>query len=103
MAGAKNYRRHCDRAAKSGTEFVQQAQTFFGRDAWFDEWAEMDPRTPAEINAEKRMAVIVSRGTSAGFRAPYTGELPEQYESSLKDFERAKSNGLGAPKFAVVK
>ncbi len=103
LAGATNYGRHCMRTGKAGTEYVQQARTFFGREDWFTEWAEMDPRMPSEIAAEKRMAALVSRGTSAGFRKPGATETPEQYESSLKDFERSKSTGLGAPKFQVVR
>lgn len=65
--GTANYARHCQKKGIAGTEFVQQARTFYGPGQWWEEWADMDMRTPAEIAEDKRWADLESRAKALGF------------------------------------
>lgn len=100
--GAKAYAVHCQRKGMVGTEFVKQARTFFGPDAWFDEWADMDTRTPEQIKQDARMADLSARAQKLGFRAMLPQETPEAYETQLRHAERDNAP-RGQPKFAVIR
>lgn len=68
LKGAENYRIHCTRQQMIGTVYVKQACTFVGPDCWFDEWATIDMRTPAEIALERDWADLEARAIALGFR-----------------------------------
>ena len=68
LKGAQNYAKHCQKAGNLGTEYIKQAATFFGRDQWFEEWADMDLRTPAEIALDKQWAALEARARALGFK-----------------------------------
>ncbi len=101
--GTKNYAVHCRKKGMVGTEFVQQARTFYGQGQWWEEWADMDMRTPAEKAAETAKAAVVQRAAHVGFRAQKEGEPDYRYEQELREAERA-SMPRGEPKrFGVVR
>jgi hypothetical protein len=100
--GTKNYAKHCQRKGMLGTEFVMQARTFYGRDQHWEEWADLDLRTPAEISIETARVALIARAARIGFRQPTPGEPAFRYEMSLKEAERA-SEPRAEPKFAVVR
>lgn len=67
LRGVTNYRVHCGRQQLIGTPFVRQCATFMGPDLWFEEWAEMDLRTPHQIAQEAEWADLEARATALGF------------------------------------
>lgn len=99
LAGAKSYRSHCDREGLTGTEFVMQARTFFGRDRWWEESYEPEarPKLPAELALERRWQALKDRAGYAGFRQPTEIELkcdPSAFEGQLKNFERNQPSNV---------
>lgn len=68
LLGASKYAKHCDREGLTGTAMVKQAATYFGRGEWWEEWADMDLRTPAEIAAEAKWADLERRAKALGFK-----------------------------------
>lgn len=68
ILGVKNYAQECRRRGKLGTEFVMQAKTFFGRDRHWEEYADMDMRTPAEIALDNQWAHLEARAKALGFK-----------------------------------
>lgn len=66
--GVANYARHCQKKGIVGSEFVQQARTFFGPGQWWDEWADMDVRTPAEIALDGQWQRLEARAKALGFK-----------------------------------
>ena len=93
LAGCKAYKDFCDREGLTGTEYVKQAATFFGRGQW---WAEdysepAKPRLPSEIAAERRWQALRDRADRIGFRNPTAIELkvdPSVYEGHLSYAEQ---------------
>jgi hypothetical protein len=93
---------------KTGTEYVKQAATFFGRDQWFEEWADMDVRSEHEIAIDRRWEALQERATPHGLvvnrAARFESEQERvntvEREALNRRFERAGMNG---PKFQVVK
>jgi hypothetical protein len=89
---ADSYRAHCDREGLSGTNFVMQARTFFGRDGWWQESYEPEaqPKLPHQIALERRWQALKDRADQTGFRNPTSVELsvdPSVYEDKLKRHE----------------
>ncbi len=103
LAGTKAYSLHCQKSGQVGTPYVKQAKTFYGPDCWFDEWSQMDPRTPTEIAQERLLASLKERASKVGFREPRPHEPPAAYESCLRDVERERDSVRAAPKFQVVR
>lgn len=66
--GTANYARHCQKKGIAGTEFVQQARTFYGQGQWWEEWADMDTRSPAEIALDKQWQALEARAKALGFK-----------------------------------
>lgn len=66
--GTLNYAKHCQKKGTAGTEFVQQAKTFYGPGSWWDEWADTDMRTPAEIALDNQWAHLEARAKTLGFK-----------------------------------
>ena len=99
LAGTRAYRDFCDREGLTGTEYVKQAATFYGRGCW---WAEdysepSKPRLPSEISLERRWQALQQRADAIGFRNPTPLERavdPSVYEFQLKGAE-ASSNVRG--------
>lgn len=93
LAGCKAYRDFCDREGLTGTEYVKQAVTFFGRGCW---WAEdysepAKPKLPAEITRDRKWQELHDRADLIGFRYPTTLEKmcdPAVYEGQLQYAER---------------
>lgn len=65
--GTKNYAIHCQKKGMVGTEYVQQARTFYGPGNWWDEWADQDMRSPREIAQEREWGDLESRARKLGF------------------------------------
>jgi hypothetical protein len=91
-AAADSYRGHCEREGLSGTNFVMQARTFFGRDNWWQESYEPEakPKLPHQIALERRWQALKERADQTGFRNPTAVELsvdPSVYEDKLKRHE----------------
>jgi hypothetical protein len=89
LKGAENYRIHCGRKGMTGTEYVMMLQTFVGRDWHFEEWADQDMRTAAQVAEDRAKQALLHRAASVGFRQPIPGEPPYRYEEALKEAERA--------------
>lgn len=102
IAGARNYATHCQRKGLVGTEYVKQAATFFGRDAWFDEWAEMDMRTPAEIAEAAEWERLQVRAERLGFTQIDRSRGIAVVRAAIEAKEREQPRQLGQPKFRVV-
>lgn len=108
LAGARNYAKHCMETGKTGTEYVKQAATFFGRDQWFEEWADMDVRTPAEIAADQKWAALEQRGAAVGCSVSRSRPMAQESErvnaAEREAMQRQwRERGLDRPKFAVIK
>lgn len=103
LAGTKAFAVHAQKTNQAGTAFIPMAQTFYGPNAYFEEYADMDTRSPAQIASALRMGAALKRAIGLGFRLPVGNETAEQYESCLRDHERAQGSGLGQPKFQVIK
>ncbi len=102
MLGTKNYATHCRRKGMLGTEFVMQARTFYGRDQHWEEWADQDMRSAAEIAADRAREALVQRAARISFRPPNPGEPDFRYEQALSEAER-QAAPRGEPKrFGVV-
>ena len=67
VLGTKNYAIHCGRKQMTGTEYVMQARTFYGRDRHWQEWSEMDLRSPAQIASDREWAALEARAKALGF------------------------------------
>lgn len=108
IAGVRAYAVHCRQTGKIGTELVKQARTFVGPDAWFDEWADMDVRTPQEVQEDAKWsqlegrakAVNVSLDRSRGY--DWSQDIVQKAERDALN-KRWEASGMNAPKFAVVK
>lgn len=108
VLGTHNYGKHCFRKGMVGTEFVMQAKTFYGRDQHWEEWADMDMRSPSEVKEDARwddlkkradaVGVSVSRGT--GLDRVEQMVIAAERDAMNAQWER---NGLNLPKFTVVK
>src|ERR1039458_2617225 len=99
LAGAASYRSHCDREGLTGTAFVMQARTFFGRDCWWQESYEPEykPKLPAEIQRERRWQALKDRAGYSGFRSPTSIELavdPSVFEGQLVNYERNQQSNV---------
>lgn len=68
MLGIRNYAKYCQRKGWIGTDLVQQAKTFFGPGQWWEEYADMDMRTPAEIALDTQWAHLEARAKALGFK-----------------------------------
>ncbi len=103
LLGTKNYAEYCKRKGKVGTELTMQAQRFYGPGQDWDEFADMDMRTPAQIAAERAREALLQRAARVSFRPPNPGEPDFRYEQALKEAERA-AEPRGEPKrFGVVR
>jgi hypothetical protein len=102
LLGAKNYAKHCRRRGEEGTSFVLQCRTFVGRDRHFEEWADKDMRTAAQVAEDRAKQALLHRAEAVGFRQPIPGEPPFRYEEALKEAERALQP-RGDPKLWAVK
>lgn len=100
--GTANYAKHCQKKGMVGTEFVQQARTFYGPGCWWDEWADKDMRSSAEIAADNAKAALTARAARIGFRSPAAGEPAFRYEAALVEAER-KAEPRPEPKFQIVR
>lgn len=67
LLGAKNYSSHCGKGGKVGTEYVMMLQTFVGRDWHFEEWADMDLRSPAQKAEDTEWDRLQIRVEALGF------------------------------------
>lgn len=67
VQGTKNYAAYCLRKGQIGTDFVMMARTFYGRDRHWEEYADMDMRSPAEIALDKQWAGLEARARALGF------------------------------------
>jgi hypothetical protein len=93
LAGSRAYKDFCDREGLTGTEYVKQAATFFGKGQW---WAEdysepAKPKLPQEIAKERRWQQLHDRADAVGFRYPTAIEKqvdPGIYEGHLREAER---------------
>jgi len=93
LAGSIAYKDFCDREGLTGTEYVKQACTFFGRGCWWTEdYSEpAKPKLPAEIAKERKWQELHDRADRIGFRYPTSLEKlcdPAIYEDRLKQAER---------------
>lgn len=70
-----------------GTPYVKQAATFVGPDCWFEEWAEMDLRTPQQIAQDARWADLEARAVRLGFT---TVDRQRGYDVALRAVEQAE-------------
>lgn len=107
MQGVRNYQSHCVTAGIIGTTFVKQAATFVGPGCWFDEWASMDVRTPAQIAADAKLATLQARADALGVQV--AGMDSRAAEEAIVQAERAALNrkweqqGMNQPKVWAVK
>lgn len=92
IAGVIAYRQHCRRRGTEGTEYVMQAKTFLGRDCHWDEWADMDTRTPAQIAQETRWTQLEDRARALGFT---TVDRVRGYEVALRAVEQEERKRAG--------
>jgi hypothetical protein len=109
LQGTKNYKATCDAAGKTGGEYVMSAAKFYNdRDRLVCEYAEMDMRTPQDIQAEAKWTELDARAAALGVSL----NRDQGYDYALQglvDAERKALNkrweaaGMNAPKFAVVK
>jgi len=67
LLGVQNYAKYCQRKGWIGMDLIQQAKTFFGPGMWWEEYADIDVRTPAEISADKQWAGLEARAKALGF------------------------------------
>jgi hypothetical protein len=67
VKGTQNYAIHCGRKGMTGTEYVMQARTFYGRDRHWQEWSEMDLRSPAQKAEEREWEQLLVRAKALGF------------------------------------
>jgi hypothetical protein len=100
--GTKNYAAHCLKKGMVGTEFVQQARTFYGPGQWWEEWADMDMRSPAQIQLDARWARTKAQAASVGFREPRQHEPIDAYETALRDATRSTEIVADNRPFAVA-
>lgn len=87
LKGAANYRRHCEQKGDIGGEFVKRAETFFGPGLYFEEWAEMDLRTPHQIAQDAKWADLEGRARAMGFN---TVDRSRGYEVALRAVEQVE-------------
>ena len=98
LAGTRAYKAHCDSTAKTGTELVKQARTFYGPSQYFDEWADMEPiQTPRQSAEAARWAGLRARSEAIGFRAPTAVETTDSYETVLRRAERERMEACQRP------
>lgn len=68
LQGVRNYRTLCSREQKLHTPYVLQARTFFGPDLWFEEYAELDVRTPAQKREDAEREALTMRAQALGHK-----------------------------------
>lgn len=66
LEGTRRYRTWCARKGLIGTEYVMQAATFYGRDCHWDEWADYDLRSEAQIREDAAWSDLESRWLALG-------------------------------------
>ena len=93
LDGCTAYKDFCDREGLTGTEYVKQAATFFGRGCWFaEDYSEpAKPKLPHEVAKERRWQQLYDRADKVGFRYPTDMEKlvdPGIYEDKLRQAER---------------
>lgn len=67
LEGSRRYRIWCGRKAITGTEFVMQAKTFYGRDEHWEEWADFDLRDPKQILEDAERIDLQQRAIALGY------------------------------------
>lgn len=87
LLGTQQYAIHCGRKGMVRTEYVMQARTFYGRDRHWEEWAEMDLRTPHQIAQDARWADLEARAVRLGFT---TVDRQRGYDVALRAVEQAE-------------
>lgn len=107
VQGTKNYAVYCQRKGQLGTDFVMMARTFYGRDRHWEEYADMDVRTPAQVAADAKLATLQARANALGVQV--AGMDSRAAEEAIVQAERAALNrkweqqGMNQPKFQVVR
>lgn len=94
VKGWENYARHCKQTRSDGTEFVMMARTFFGRDRHWEEWAEMDLRTPAEIAQDRRWADLQVRAERMGFTTVDRSRGFDVARNAIESEERKRASNV---------
>lgn len=87
LRGAQNYQVHCSRLSIISTAYVKQACTFVGPDCWFEEWAEMEMRTPAQIAQDAKWAALEERARALGYN---TVDRSRGFDVALRAVEQAE-------------
>lgn len=87
LLGTKQYALHCSRKGMVSTEYVMQARTFYGRDRHWQEWAEMDMRSPSQIAADAKWDGLERRARALGFT---TVDRLRGYDVALAAVEKAE-------------
>src|SRR6478736_5590898 len=108
VIGTHNYARHCQRKGMVGTEYVMQARTFYGRDQHWEEWADLDVRSPAQIAADTRWTQLETRAKALGFNTVDRARGYAVAERAVEDAEKASrdasfaEHGFELPKLKAV-
>lgn len=84
LAGTVAYAAHCRKKGQTGTEFVQQARTFYGPGQWWDEYADMDIRTVQQVAEDTEWSRLKAKAAKEGFRQPVEGESIQVYNTLLE-------------------
>jgi hypothetical protein len=97
VLGWQNYARHCRQTGSDGTEFVMMARTFFGRDMHWQEWAEMDTRTPRQKAEDAEWADLERRAKALGFNTVDRSRGYAVARHAVEEAERANERKVVEP------
>lgn len=107
LLGVQNYAKYCQRKGWIGMDLIQQAKTFFGPGQWWEEYADMDVRAPAQVAADAKLATLQARANALGVQV--AGMDSRAAEEAIVQAERAALNrkweqaGMNQPKVWAVK
>lgn len=87
LAGTRNYASYCKRTGKVGTEMTMQAQRFFGPGLYWDEYADIDGRSPQQIAQDAKWEGLERRAKALGFT---TVDRQRGYDVALRAVEQAE-------------
>jgi hypothetical protein len=87
LLGTRNYAAYCKRTGKVGTEMTMQAQRFFGPGMYWDEYADIDARSPAQVAQDAKWEGLERRARALGFN---TVDRKRGYDVALSAVEQAE-------------
>lgn len=94
LQGVTNYRIYCGRKGYIGTSFVMQFATFMGPGLWFEEYAQMDLRSPHQIAEDEKWRALEDRARTMGFQVVDRSRGYHIAEQAVIAAERARDGEI---------